>query len=90
MSKAIEYKSELLSEILSGITVAEQTKTDKRMLLAASIDDALKAKGWCKADLAKALNKRPSEITKWLSGTHNFNVSTLFDIENVLRINIKK
>lgn len=32
------------------------------------------------------MGKRPSEITKWLSGTYNFNTDTLFDIEDVLGI----
>ena len=32
--------------------------------------------------------KRPSEISKWLKGDHNFTTSTLFDIEDVLDIHI--
>ncbi|MDE6548376.1 MAG: helix-turn-helix domain-containing protein, partial [Muribaculaceae bacterium] len=27
--------------------------------------------------LADAIGKRPSEITRWLSGEHNFTISTL-------------
>lgn len=30
-----------------------------------------------KKQFAEALGKRPSEITKWLSGQHNFTISTL-------------
>ena len=56
----------------------------KKMLLAARIDDAIKARGWQKQDLAKALHKRPSEISKWLSGTHNFTTETLWEIEKIL------
>lgn len=84
MNKAQEYNSSILGELLNEITPKEAEKTKKRMLLAARIDDAIKAKGWRKIDFAKALNKQPSEITKWLSGTHNFNTDTLFDIEEVL------
>jgi transcriptional regulator with XRE-family HTH domain len=88
MKKTESYSSSLLNEFLAEISPKEQEKTDKRMRLAAIIDDGIKAKGWKKSDLAKALNKRPSEISKWLSGTHNFNLDTLFDIEEVLNIRL--
>ena len=58
------------------------------MILAAKIDDGIKAKGWRKLDLANKLNKKPSVITKWISGTHNFTIDTLWDIEKLLEINL--
>ncbi len=88
MSKAKNYSSGLLTDLLSEISVEEQETTDKRMMLASRIDEAIKAKGWKKKDFAAAMNKLPSEISKWLSGTHNFNSDTLFDIENVLGIKL--
>lgn len=86
--KAETYSSSLIDELLKGISPEEQERTDKRMLLAARIDDGIKAKGWKKKDFAMAMSKTPSEITKWLSGTHNFTADTLFDIERVLEINL--
>lgn len=75
----------MIDDLLGTITPEEQAKTDAKMLLAAKIADAMKTKGWKNKDLLKALNKKnPSEITKWLSGTHNFTVDTLVDLENVL------
>ena len=89
MKKTAEkYESDILSDLLSEISPQEQEKTDKRMMLAARIDDAMKAKGWKKGDLAREMNKQPSIITKWLSGTHNFESDTLFDIERVLNIGL--
>lgn len=35
-------------------------------------------------DLAKALGKNESEISKWLSGSHNFTLKTVARIEGVL------
>jgi transcriptional regulator with XRE-family HTH domain len=35
-------------------------------------------------DLAKALGKSESEISKWMTGTHNFTIRTLAKIEAVL------
>jgi transcriptional regulator with XRE-family HTH domain len=63
-------------------------KSKNKMLLAAKIDEAIKAKGWKKKDFASALNKQPSEITKWLSGNHNFTADTLWEIEKVLNIEL--
>lgn len=89
MKKTAEkYESELLSDLLSEISPQEQEKTDKRMLLALRIADGMKEKGWRKIDLAREMNQRPSVITKWLSGTHNFESDTLFDIERVLNIGL--
>jgi ribosome-binding protein aMBF1 (putative translation factor) len=64
------YESDLLSGLLSEITPEEQEKTNKRMLLAARIDKTREKKGRSKKELATQLGKRPSEISKWLSGTH--------------------
>lgn len=82
------YQSNILDDFIAEITPDESEKVEKRMLLAVRIDEGIKAKGWKKKDFAEALNKRPSEITKWLSGTHNFNSDTLFDIERVLSIEL--
>lgn len=35
-------------------------------------------------DLAEKLNKKESEISKWMSGSHNFTLKTLAKIEDVL------
>ncbi len=44
----------------------------------------LKDKGMEQKDLAKALGKTESEISKWMSGTHNFTIKTISKIESVL------
>ena len=88
MIKEDGYKSKFIGEILEEISPDYLEKTRKRMFVASTIDNGIKAKGWRKTDLAKALKKRPSEITKWLSGTHNFNLDTLMDIEQVLGIRL--
>ncbi|BDX37059.1 hypothetical protein CYCD_04140 [Tenuifilaceae bacterium CYCD] len=84
MSKAKLYTSNLIDELFQETSPEELEKTEKRMLLAAQIEDAMKRKGWKAKDLAKAIGKSPSEISKWLSGTHNFTSDTLFDLEKVL------
>lgn len=88
MSKSEKYLSKISEELLHELSHEESVKIEKKMLLAVRIDDALKKKGWKKKDFAKALSKRPSEITKWLSGTHNFTIDTLWDIERILDIEL--
>jgi len=74
-----------LEKILEEITPEQQARTDAKMLLAARIADAMEAKGWNNKMLMEALGKKnPSEITRWLSGTHNFTVDTLTDLGRVL------
>jgi transcriptional regulator with XRE-family HTH domain len=90
MNNRRSYNSQVTDDLLREITSEELSRTEKRMLLAARIDDAIKIKGWKKRDFAKAIGKKPSEISKWLSGTHNFTADTLFDIERVLDIHLFK
>lgn len=88
MTKARVYNSEIIKELMAETSPEELARTEKRMLLAARLDDAIKARGWRQTEFAKAIGKKPSEVSKWLSGTHNFTVDTLFDIEGVLKINL--
>jgi len=83
------YNDEAIDRLLSEITPEEQAKTDAKMLLAMKIADAMQAKGWNKTRLMKEMGKtNPSEITRWLSGTQNFTVDTLVDLERVLEIKL--
>lgn len=79
----------IIAEFLGTISDLDQKKTDTRMLIAAQIDDAIKAKGWKKKDLLTAMGKQnPSLVTKWLSGTHNFTMDTLVELGAALDIQL--
>lgn len=84
--RAEGHTSRVLGALLKEISSKEQERTDNKMLLAAKIDEARKAKGWSQTKFAEEMGKQPSEISKWLSGTHNFTVDTLWDIEDKLEI----
>ena len=43
----------------------------------------LKDKGWTQKALANQLSKSPSEVSKWLSGTHNFTLKTIALLETL-------
>ncbi len=57
---------------------------EKNLAIANKIDEILKARGLKPADLARMLNKKPSEISKWLTGMHNFTTKTIAKIEVAL------
>ena len=78
----------LLDNLLAEITPEQQARTDRKMRIACIIDDAMKAKGFGKKQFADKVGRKPSEITKWLSGTHNFTIETLSDIERILNVRI--
>jgi ribosome-binding protein aMBF1 (putative translation factor) len=65
---------------------SERVRTS--MMFAARIANALKSKGWNRIQLAEALGKQPSIVTRWLSGTHNFTSDTLSDIQTILGIQL--
>lgn len=83
-----EFNFDKLNDTLSQITPEEQLETDRKMLLAKKISTALKAKGLKQKDLAAQLDKKESEISKWLSGTHSFNDTTLWAISDALGIEL--
>jgi transcriptional regulator with XRE-family HTH domain len=49
--------------------------------LVVRINNLLKDKGYTQKDLAEKLDKKPSEISKWLKGEHNFTLRSLAKLE---------
>jgi ribosome-binding protein aMBF1 (putative translation factor) len=88
MNKAREYFSQEVEDIKQLITPQRREQSKKRMLLAARIDDKIRERGLSNQEFAFMMGKKPSEISKWLSGTHNFTTETLWEIERVLNIQL--
>jgi len=93
----VKMKNEILNddfsdEITRLFLIKAETKQntiDYRMMLAAKISFAVKNKGWNKKEFAKKMDiKNLSIITKWLSGTNNFETDTLYKIQTVLNISL--
>lgn len=59
-------------------------QVERKMKIAAHIEDAMNQAGLTKTQFARLMGKYPSEITKWLSGTHNFTSDLLTEIEVTL------
>jgi transcriptional regulator with XRE-family HTH domain len=88
-NRAKHYSSPLLDEILDSITPLEMNQARIRMTLAARIDECRQEADLSKIEFARKLNKQPSEISKWLSGTHNFTTDTLTEIAFVLKVKVE-
>ena len=64
----------------------EETKIFARMYadIVVRVNQLLKSKGFNQKDLAQRMEKRPSEINKWLVGEHNFTLRSLAKLESEL------
>lgn len=66
---ARKHTSPVINQLLDEITPVEKMQTNIKMTLAARLYDLITARGWSKSEFAQKVNKNPSGITKWLSGT---------------------
>lgn len=64
-------------EMLAQAPADIQKEVDLEFAISNRINDLMVQPGLTKLEFAQALGKRPSEVTKWLSGQHNFTVRTL-------------
>lgn len=78
-------KNNLINDWLQENGKSEIAKlVEKNLAIANKIHEMLEKRGLKAADLARMLNKQPSEISKWLTGTHTFTTKTVTKIETVL------
>lgn len=82
------YNSPILDSLIATISNEELERTENKMRLAVKIADAIEATGLKKSEFAKKINKNNSEISKWLSGTHNFTTDTLLLLQKELGIKL--
>ena len=66
-----------LDEMLGTIPEAVMNEVDLSFQISDRINELIRQRGLTKKQFADALGRRPSEVTKWLSGQHNFTIATL-------------
>jgi transcriptional regulator with XRE-family HTH domain len=81
-------KSKIAERILAKIPEETKIFVDKYADLVVLINSVLKEKGLTQKALADQLDKRPSEIHKWLSGEHNFTLKSLAKLEAELGVTL--
>jgi transcriptional regulator with XRE-family HTH domain len=81
-------ESNIFFEILKNIPQKVRNFTRLSMGIAADIDDILKQKKMSQKMFADLMEKKESEISKWLSGSHNFTIKSIAKIEEKLNTQI--
>lgn len=69
--------STILTDLFKDITQQEREETKLAFDISNRIYELMQINGLSKRQLANAFGTRPSEITKWLSGQHNFTIGTI-------------
>jgi transcriptional regulator with XRE-family HTH domain len=70
--------------ILARTPETTKRKVEKNLAIANRIIEILRGQGKTQRDLARAMGKSESEISKWLTGLHNLELRTIYKIEAVL------
>lgn len=84
-----EYENYLMTnplfrECLAKVSDETRAEFNLSFEIAERIDSLLKKKGITQKELAVMMGKRESEISKWLTGRHNFTTKTLASISLAL------
>lgn len=74
-------KSKVVERMMAKMPEDVKIFVDKYADIVVRINYLLKEKGLTQKDLAERLDKKPSEICKWLNGEHNFTLRSLAKIE---------
>lgn len=76
----VKKDNDSLQELMGEIPYDVQMRTKISVAIANRIESLMRQKGYSKKQFAEQLGRRPSEVTKWLSGEHNFTIATLAHI----------
>lgn len=80
----ITYYSDIVREVMESITPEERALSNLTDGIAERLDSVMKRKHISKSQLAKMTGRRPSEVTKWLGGGHNFTCKTITLIQQAI------
>ena len=83
-SKEIKICSPIIKEAYNRITDVEWEADALTESIASRIDQVMKKKGISKKQLAELTHRRPSDVTRWLGGGHNFTCKTIALIQLAL------
>ena len=84
LKKKTMVTNELFRQCLSAIPLKQRAEFDLAYSIAERLDAVLKKKGITQHELARRMGKRDSEVSKWLTGRHNFTTSTIARIEEAI------
>ena len=74
----------MFQQEIAKVPIELKLELDLSFAIADKIDAIIKEKGMTQKEFAKKMNKTEAEVSRWLSGTHNFTLKTIAKITNVL------
>lgn len=77
-------RSNIIEARRAKVSPEVRMRVDLSFLIVDRIHSMLEERGMRQKDLASLLNKKESEISRWMRGTHNFTIDTICQIERVL------
>ncbi len=80
--------NKLLDEIRQTMTPEMKRQMELSVKIANRIYEILEEKGLSQKDLAHLLGKTETEVSRWLSGTHNMTMATIAKISAALDTDI--
>ena len=80
----------IMDEIRSAVSPEMKLQMELSVAIANRIYDILEARGMSQKDFAKLMGKTETEVSRWLSGTHNLTLSTLCKISAALDADVIK
>lgn len=86
----MEKRNKLMEQCRKSISPEVKEMVDLSVQMADRIFDILEEKNITQREFAKLLGKNESEISKWLSGTHNFTLNTIAKIQAITNISVIK
>ena len=76
--------NKMIDEVRRSITPEMKLQMEMSVAVANRIYDILEAKGMTQKELALKLGKTETEVSRWLSGTHNLTLSTISKVSVAL------
>jgi len=68
---------ELVQQMIADVPPELKRQLDYSNDISDRLDAIMKERGLSQRELARMTGKRPSEVTRWLSGQHNFTLATI-------------
>ena len=83
-------KNKIMDEIRSSISPEMKLQMELSVAIANRIYEILEEKGLSQKDFARMMGKTETEVSRWLSGTHNLTMATICKISAALEADVIK
>jgi predicted transcriptional regulator len=80
----------IMDDIRSTISPEMKLQMELSVAIANRIYEILEARGMSQKDFAKLMGKTETEVSRWLSGTHNLTMATICKISTALDAEVVK